>query len=39
MWRSDQRLTASRMLRLDDNAEEERYLEAALFFMCRPPEL
>ena len=37
MWRSDQCLTASRMLRLDDNAEEEGYLDAALFFTCRHP--
>ena len=37
LLRSDQCLTASRMLRLDDNAEEEGSLDAALFFTCRLP--
>jgi hypothetical protein len=37
MWRSDQCLTASRMLRLDHNVEEEGYLDAALLFTCRLP--
>jgi hypothetical protein len=37
MWRSDQSLTASHKRRLDDNAGEAGYLDAALLSTCPIP--